>query len=179
MAISVLIVATIVVKHILDISVRETSIYIVAAILLILNIIHRIILQQIKKEDGGKAIRKIKHEIHFQIITDLILLTLILHYSGGVENPLVLFYFFHMIIASSIFPTAQSYLYALFAFLLLASLALLEYYSIIPHYPLDGFISANLLPERNVCFRDRICICLHLNAIGIPFTYDNYQVNKN
>jgi len=81
MAISVLIVATIVVKHILDISIREISIYIVAAILLVLNVIHRIILQQIKKEDDGKAIRKIKHEIHFQIITDLILLTLILHYS--------------------------------------------------------------------------------------------------
>jgi len=144
MAISALIVATIIVKHILDISVQETSIYIVAANLLILNIIHRIILQQIKKEDGGKAIRKIKHEIHFQIITDLILLTLILHFSGGVENPLVLFYFFHMIIASSIFSTAQSYLYALFAFFLLASLALLEYFSVIPHYPLEGFISANL-----------------------------------
>ena len=151
-AISVLIVATIVVKHLLDISVREIFIYIIAAILLVLNVIHRIILQQIKKEDGGKAIRKIKHEIHFQIITDLILLTLILHYSGGVENPLVLFYFFHMIIASSIFPTAQSYLYALFAFLLLASLALLEYYSIIPHYPLDGFISANLYQNATYVF---------------------------
>ncbi len=49
-----------------------------------------------------------------------------------------------MIIASSIFSTAQSYLYAFFAFFLLASLALLEYFSVIPHYPLEGFISANL-----------------------------------
>ena len=151
-SISVLIVATILVKHILDISVREISIYVIAAILLVLNVIHRIILQQVKKEDGGKAIRKIKYEIHFQIITDLILLTLILHYSGGVENPLVLFYFFHMIIASSIFPTAQSYLYALFAFLLLASLALLEYYSVIPHYPLEGFTSANLYQNATYVF---------------------------
>ncbi|HBE41491.1 MAG TPA: hypothetical protein DDW27_09855 [Bacteroidales bacterium] len=151
-AVSVLIVATLFVKHILDISVREISIYIIAVILLVLNVIHRIILQKIKKEGDGKAIKKIKHEIHFQIITDLILLTFILHYSGGVENPLVLFYFFHMIIASSIFSAVQSYLYALFAFLLLATLALLEYYSIIPHYPLEGFISANLYQNTMYVF---------------------------
>ena len=151
-AISVLIVATLVVKHILNISVREVSIYIVAATLLGLNVIHRIILQRIKKEGNDNAIRKIKYEIHFQIITDLILLTLILHYSGGVENPLILFYFFHMIIASSIFSTVQSYLYAFFTLLLIGSLALLEYYSIIPHYSLEGFISANLYQNTMYVF---------------------------
>jgi len=151
-AISVLIVATLLVKHILNISVREVSIYIVAATLLALNVIHRIILQRIKKEGNDKAIRKIKYEIHFQIITDLILLTLILHYSGGVENPLILFYFLHMIIASSIFSTVQSYLYAFFTLLLIGSLALLEYYSIIPHYSLEGFISANLYQNTMYVF---------------------------
>ena len=151
-AISILIVATIFVKHILDISVREISIYIIAITLLALNVIHRIILQRIKKVGNSKAIRNIKHEIHFQIITDLILLTLILHYSGGVENPLILFYFFHMIIASSIFSTAQSYLYALFTLLLIGSLALLEYYSIIPHYTLEGFVSANLYQNTMYVF---------------------------
>lgn len=143
-AVSVLIVATLTVKHILHISVHELSIYVITTILLALNVIHRILLQRIKKEGDSKAIKRIKHEIHFQIITDLILLTFIIHYSGGVENPLILFYFFHMIIASSIFSTLQSYLYAIFALLLIGSLALLEYYSLIPHYPLEGFISASL-----------------------------------
>ncbi len=147
-----MIIATLTVKHLLEISVREISIYIVAAILLVLNIIHRIILHRIKKENDSKAIKKIKYAIHFQIVTDLILLTFILHFSGGVENPLVLFYFFHMIIASSIFSTAQSYFYALFALLLLASLAFLEYYSVIPHYPLEGFISANMYQNTKYVF---------------------------
>jgi signal transduction histidine kinase len=143
-AVTVLIAASLVVKHLLDISVQEKSIYIISAILLALNVFHRIILQRIKKERNEKAIKKIKREIHFQIITDLILLTIILHYSGGIENPLVLFYFFHMIIASSIFSTLQSYLYAVFTIILAASLALLECYAIIPHYPLEGFVSHDL-----------------------------------
>jgi signal transduction histidine kinase len=143
-AITILIISCLVVKHLLNISIQEESIYIITAILLALNIFHRIILKRIKKERSEKAIKKIKQEIHFQIVTDLILLTIILHYSGGIENPLVLFYFFHMIIASSIFSTLQSYVYAVFTVILAASLALLECYAVIPHYPLEGFVSHDL-----------------------------------
>jgi len=143
-AITILIISCLVVKHLLNISIQEESIYIITAILLALNIFHRIILKRIKKERSEKAIKKIKQEIHFQIVTDLILLTIILHYSGGIENPLVLFYFFHMIIASSIFSTLQSYLYAAFTIILAASLAILECYGVIPHYPLEGFVSHDL-----------------------------------
>lgn len=143
-AVTVLIAASLVVKHLLNISIQEKSIYIISAILLALNVFHRIVLQRIKKERSEKAIKKIKREIHFQIVTDLILLTFILHYSGGIENPLVLFFFFHMIIASSIFTTLQSYLYAFFTIVLAASLAILECYGVIPHYPLEGFVSHNL-----------------------------------
>ena len=86
----------------------------------------------------------IKKEIHFQIVTDLALLTMIIHYSGGIENPLILFYFLHMIIASSIYSTPTSYFYATFAILMAASLILLECYSVIPHYPLKGFVDHEL-----------------------------------
>jgi len=143
-AITILIVSSLVVRHLLNISIQEISIYILSVILLALNVLHRIILQRIKKEGSGKVIQKIKREIHFQIITDLIILTLILHYSGGIENPLILFYFFHLIIASSIFSTLQSYIYAVFTLILVASLALLECYSIIPHYSLEGYVSHDL-----------------------------------
>lgn len=138
-AISVLVASTLVVRYILDISIHEISILIIAGVLLALNVLHRITLQRIRRENDGNTVQKIKRDIHFQIISDLILLTLILHYSGGVENPLMLFYFFHLIIASSIFSTVQSYLYALFTLVLAASLAVLECYGIIPHYPLEGF----------------------------------------
>lgn len=139
-----LIASTLVVRYVLDISIRENSIYMLSGILLGLNVLHRILLGKIKNDKGGKVIQRIKGEIHFQIITDLIILTFILHYSGGIENPLILFYFFHLIIASSIFSTLQTYLYAGFTLFLTASLALLECYSVIPHYPLEGFVEHDL-----------------------------------
>jgi len=105
------------------------------------------------------VIQKIKREIHFQIITDLIILTIIIHFSGGIENPIIIFYFFHMIIASSIFSTLTSYAYALFTLLLASSMALLECYSIFPHYPLTGFIP-----------HDLYCNPLYVFGSGVVFT---------
>jgi signal transduction histidine kinase len=143
-ALGILITANYIVTHLLNISVSEIPIYLLAGILFLLNVSHKIILQRITKETGSKVTHWIKRDIHFQIITDLIILTFILHYSGGIENPLILFYFFHLIIASSIFSTFQSYIYTLFALILAASMALLECFSIIPHYPLTGFVSHDL-----------------------------------
>jgi signal transduction histidine kinase len=99
-----------------------------------------------------RVIPRIKQEIHFQILTALIALTLILHYSGGIENPLIFFYFFHMIIASFIFSALVSYLYAAFAILLAALLALLECYSFIPHYPMEGFVNHDLFKNTLYVF---------------------------
>ncbi|MBN1388952.1 MAG: HAMP domain-containing histidine kinase [Bacteroidales bacterium] len=158
-AIGILITATITVKYILNISIQHISIFILAAILIILNILHKIFLQKLKKERGDDVIQRIKREIHFQIITDLIILTIILHYSGGIENPIIIFYFFHMIIASSIFSTLTSYAYALFTLLLAASLAFLECNSIIPHFPLTGFNS-----------HDLYCNHLYVFGSGVVFT---------
>jgi signal transduction histidine kinase len=143
-ALGILIVSNYIVARLLDIPICEIPLYILSGILFLLNVSHRIILQRITRETGSKVTQRIKRDIHFQIITDLIILTLILHYSGGIENPLILFYFFHLIIASSIFSTFQSYVYAFFALILAASMALLECFLIIPHYSLTGFVSHEL-----------------------------------
>jgi signal transduction histidine kinase len=143
-ALILLVIANFTVRHLFDVPIRELPIYILTFVLLILNILHNIILKRIKARGGSRIIFRIKAEIDFQIVTDLILLTFIIHYSGGVENPLVLFYFFHLIIASSIFSTLKSYLYAVFAIMLIAILVFLEYFSIIPHYNLAGFAGNEL-----------------------------------
>ncbi|MGB4292770.1 MAG: HAMP domain-containing sensor histidine kinase [Bacteroidales bacterium] len=143
-AVVAIIASNFIVSHFLNISVEEDKIYIIAGILFLLNVFHWFVLKRIKKDSGTNVISRIKRNIHFQIITDLILLTLLIHFSGGIENPLILFYFFHLIIASSIFSTLLSYLYAAFAILLALSMSYLECFSVIPHYPLEGFVNHDL-----------------------------------
>jgi signal transduction histidine kinase len=149
-AVLILIISNIAIKHLFNISIEEKPVYLLTLILFLLNVLHTVILRHITRKGTDKVIAKIKQEIHFQIITDLMVLTLILHYSGGIENPLILFYFFHLIIASSIFSTLKSYFYVAFTLLLVALLALLECYSYIPHYHLEGLMDNELY--RNVFY---------------------------
>src|SRR4030042_6147273 len=167
-AIIILVVSNLIISHLLEISVQKIAIYILASVLFVLNVLHRIILNKLKKDKGSKVIKKIKQDIHFQIITDLIILTLIIHYSGGIENPLILFYFFHMIIASSIFSTLTSYFYVIFTLTLASLLALLECYSVIPHYPLEGFINHDLYKDGLYVFgTGLVFICTSVLVVSL------------
>ncbi|MFQ5963465.1 MAG: nitrogen regulation protein NR(II) [Candidatus Scalinduaceae bacterium] len=74
-----------------------------------------------------------------QIMLDLISLTCLIYFAGGVENPFILYFLFHVIIAGILLEKKYSYLQALFATCLFALLILLEYYSVIPHQPLKIF----------------------------------------
>ncbi len=77
-----------------------------------------------------------------QVVADLVCMTVLLHFSGGVENPLSVFYLFHVVIASVMLPKGDSYAHALLAFVLFTALVFLEYFGLIPHYHLEGYISA-------------------------------------
>ena len=45
-------------------------------------------------------LQAVRRHVFLQIAIDLIILTALLHYTGGVTNPLVLFYMFHAFIAN-------------------------------------------------------------------------------
>ncbi|MFH1742452.1 MAG: ATP-binding protein [bacterium] len=47
-----------------------------------------------------------------QIACDLLILTLQIHFAGGIENPFKLFYIFHVILASILLSRASTYLFA-------------------------------------------------------------------
>ncbi|TRZ69854.1 MAG: sensor histidine kinase [Bacteroidetes bacterium] len=147
-ALFTLIISTYVVKNFFKVSIQDIPIYYLSVILFGFNCLHIFILKVILLKELNKVIIRIKWDIHFQIITDLIILTLILHFSGGIENPMIIFFFLHMIIASSIFSTFGSYLHTTFAFVLVAMLAFFEYYSIIPHCHLEGFINPDLYQNK-------------------------------
>jgi len=82
--------------------------------------------------------------IKLQIFLDLLSLTLLLHFSGGIENPFIFYFIFHMIIASILLSTRASYLQATIATILFALLVSFEYNDIIPHYCLTRYIGTDL-----------------------------------
>jgi PAS domain S-box-containing protein len=70
---------------------------------------------------------------------DLLFLTCLIYFAGGIENPFIFYFLFHAIIGGILLEKKYSYLQALFALCLFALLLSLEYYAIIPHQPLKIF----------------------------------------
>ena len=74
-----------------------------------------------------------------QMEVDLVVLTAVLHFSGDVANPFLLFYVFHVIIATIILPRNLSFVVGLTAIALFGLLTMNELNAgtILGHYPLQ------------------------------------------
>jgi signal transduction histidine kinase len=71
---------------------------------------------------------------NLQICADYLSLTVIIHFSGGVENPFIFLYLLHVIIGSLMLRRPQVWAQGLLAYLLFLAVVLLEYAGIIQHY---------------------------------------------
>ncbi|MEJ2732602.1 MAG: HAMP domain-containing sensor histidine kinase [Anaerolineae bacterium] len=85
---------------------------------------------------GIPRVRQATQSACIQIALDLFALAALVHFSGGVENPMVLFFVFHTIIASILLSRRVSFMMATLAALLFASVVALEYYGVLTHYHL-------------------------------------------
>jgi signal transduction histidine kinase len=85
---------------------------------------------------GAVRLRNATTLASIQIVLDLVVLAALIHFAGGVESPLALFFVFHVIIASILLERRMSYLTAALAALLYGGVALLEYAGVAHHYHL-------------------------------------------
>jgi signal transduction histidine kinase len=76
-----------------------------------------------------------------QIQLDLLMLGLIVYYTGGIESPFYIFFIFHMIIGSMILPGYVIYTIAGIIVVSFYFLSLCEYYGIIAHYGVSGLLN--------------------------------------
>ncbi len=74
-----------------------------------------------------------------QIVSDLVLLTALLHFSGGIENPFFLVFIFHVIIGSILLPKKNAFWITCMVCLLFTIMACGELLRILPHYTLTIF----------------------------------------
>ena len=120
--------------NITDIGIHQKPLYILSAALIVENLFSLWLLELISNRTKKKLFTSVRWVIHIQIIFDLIILTVILHFTGGITNPFFFIYIFHMVIASILLSRTEAFLLTSFALLLLGALIFLEYKSIIPYY---------------------------------------------
>ena len=68
-----------------------------------------------------------------QIALDWLVMTILVALSGGVESPAIIFFLFHISIAALLLPHNRGFLYVAVAPLLVALVAFLNYFDLVPH----------------------------------------------
>ncbi len=76
------------------------------------------------------------HLLQLQVYLDLVVLTILLHFSGGIENPLSLLMLLNVVVAGVVLRRGQTFGVALAGGCLFALLALGEWSELLPHYTL-------------------------------------------
>jgi signal transduction histidine kinase len=106
-----------------------------------------------------------------QIILDWIAVTLLIHFTGGIESPAIFFFLFHIVVVSIFFRPNLAYTFAVFAILLINGLTALEYFSILPHVPIAGYLEQPLY--QNQLYVLAILIFFGSTAIFITYLVTN------
>ena len=120
------------------------ALYGIAGILLFYNAGLYFTLSTHRKKKFSIPIPWVNRLANIQISLDLTCLAFLIHFSGGIENPFIFYFIFHMIIASILLSRRAAFSQATYTVVLFFTLVLLEYFGILHHYCLKAFFSFDL-----------------------------------
>lgn len=132
-----------VMNFILDLPIRVLPLYAISGSVLAYNFFFQYYSQRLEGTTPYK-LSSFSRFANFQIFADWLALTLVVHYTGGIESPVVFFFIFHVIISTILLSQLASYLQATLAAFLITLLSVIEYYGVIPHVHIPGILSGRL-----------------------------------
>ncbi len=146
-AIAGVIAATLVASYVFHIGFSTLPVYIICGFMALYNLVRWWQFRNLEKESAETFIPKARSISYNHIIIDLVALTILLHFTGGIENPFTFFFVFHIIAASIVLHYRTVYLLATLAIAMFGLLVGLEYSGVVPHVNLAGFAAPDLYRE--------------------------------
>ncbi len=136
-------VATWVVTTLLAVHLPALSIYAVGVVILLYNAVFWWARQRLLRRQPGHVV-SFGRMTGWQIGLDYLAMSALIHYTGGLESPVVLFFIFHIILAAILLSPQTTFLCATFAAFLLVAIVALEYAALVPHVHVHEFIGVEL-----------------------------------
>lgn len=106
------------------------------------NVGLKVYLKQIKDKIPSAA--DLRRFAIIQSMLDIISLTVLIHFTGGAENPVVFYFIFHAILTGMLLSKKDSYIQSGIICILAIGLFMLEYSGALPHHSVKGFLDAEL-----------------------------------
>lgn len=135
-----------------------------AGALVAANVLYGAHLSRAARRTGGTLPDAAARSLILQIGMDLFLLTLLLHFSGGVTNPLAALYAGPVLLAGFLLSVRSAYALAALAVFLYAGMAILEYRLIIPHVPIPGLFAPTAFRNESFVLVVLTALC---TAVGM------------
>ncbi|MGD8792365.1 MAG: GAF domain-containing sensor histidine kinase, partial [Anaerolineae bacterium] len=125
------------VVNIVDADIPATWLYLLGLVILAYNALLWVWLRDLdSRADTSRT--EYQWFARVQIGLDWFATAVLIHCTGGVESQAILFFFFHIVVASMLLPHDRAFFYVALAPLLVGGVALLEYLGLVPHVNLFG-----------------------------------------
>lgn len=148
-----------------------TPLMAIGVIVFLYNIVFYLLDRRYRKANA--PIESYRRLAFVQVGFDWVAMILLIHFSGGIESPVIFFFIFHIIIASIFFPPVTAFGFTLLAIVLLTGTATLEYFSVLPHYRIGGYLNAPLY--QNNLFVIAILVFFSFTALIAAFLVTTIQ----
>lgn len=137
-----IIVVTVIARYVFDIGFPTLPVYIVCIFMALYNLVLMWQVRCLGKIPEKMVITRVRQYTYGHILLDMFALIVMLHFTGGIENPFIFFFVFHIVLASIGLNYRMVYLLSTIAIVLVIALVSLEYTGVIPHVNLEGFVLA-------------------------------------
>jgi signal transduction histidine kinase len=136
-------------KYLFNISFNTLPVFIICLFLLAYNLLMYLWNRRLAKDDTELVIKRAQTSGYIQVLFDLGILTILLHFTGGITNPFVFVYVIHTTAASILLTKRRAYELTTIAVGMAALLAFLEYSSVIGHVNLISFVPSTIYRQLN------------------------------
>ena len=161
---------TLVIHFLLGLGLAWRPLFVLAGVVMAYDIVFGFLRRRLQYVPREKiTFEKLELLANSQIGLDLLLLTLVFHFSCGVENPLVMIYLLHPITAAILLTPRSAYMHAALATLLLLSLSVCEAVWPSLHHPIGGY-------HIGESFRKPLVIAARVGALAFSAHVSVYLV---
>lgn len=165
-AIGVLIVTQLV-GPLFRVGVPTAQLTIIGISILVYNLILFLLERNVRKiENGARFYPRLAFA---QMALDWLSIAVLIHFSGGIESPVIYFFLFHIVIVSIFFQKRQAFIFTAVAIVLLCALAGLEYFGFLPHHAIQGYLAQPL-------YRNELFLVGALVVFGSTALFTTYLV---
>lgn len=130
-------------QRVFESGIQALPLYAIGVSILAYNLLFSRWLTQIQCDLTGISART-RNLARVQVAADWLAMTALVHYSGGIESPVILYFFFHTTLSAILLSPGDAYRFTLLAIGLVGATAGLELLGIIPHHGIEGFLPVPL-----------------------------------